>query len=201
MANEQNGDKVHHELDYVTTNRFYVEMESDIKASFTECQGLGIKLKREAYMEGGANDQQRIVVGQAEFTDVTLKRGITKDLAFLEWISHLLPQLIDKSPSDKNRAELAAAAPAAKSKSPSQTRRNVNILVFNQAGETVQCWTLIGAVPVGWKAPNLQANGNAGAIEELTLAYEGLKVSQPSGNKGVTVHTGREKSTRAYLSH
>lgn len=55
-------------------------------------------------------------------------------------------------------------------------RLNVNILLFNQAGETMQTWTLIGAIPVGWKAPSLQANSNTVAIEELTLAYEGLKV-------------------------
>lgn len=202
MANEPNGDSIQHELNYVTANRFYVEMESEIKASFTECQGLGVKLKREAYMEGGVNDQQRIVVGQAEFTDVTLKRGVTSDLAFLEWISHLLPQLIDKPPANSNASKSAASKPTgAKPKASKLTRRNVNILVFNQAGDTMQCWTLIGAVPVGWKAPTLQANANTGAIEELTLAYEGLKVSQPSGSKGVTVHNGREKSTQSFLSH
>lgn len=33
---------------------------------------------------------------------------------------------------------------------------------------------VIGAVPIGWKAPSLQADDNAAAIEELTLAYEGF---------------------------
>lgn len=184
MAEGNNTDRVVHELNYVTANRFYVEMESEIKASFSECQGLSIKVKRESYLEGGVNDQQRVLVGPVEFTDVTLKRGVTNDLTFLEWISRLMPQLIDgKSPPTK------------------QTRRNVNILVFNQAGETMQCWTLIGAVPVGWKAPSLQANSNTAAIEELTLAFEGLKVSQPTGSKGITVLEKREKTTRSFPSN
>jgi phage tail-like protein len=48
---------------YVTANRFYVEMESSISASFSECSGLGVKIKREAIFEGGVNDQQRILIG------------------------------------------------------------------------------------------------------------------------------------------
>jgi phage tail-like protein len=183
MTEQNQNDRIQHELNYVTANRFYIEMESEIKASFTECQGLGFKLKREAYSEGGVNNQQRILVGAAEFTDVTLKRGITNDLTFLEWIGQVMPELIGApTPGSKKQSTTP--------KLPKHTRRNVNILVFNQAGDVMQCWTLIGAVPIGWKAPFLQANATTAAIEELTLAYEGLKVTQPDSGKGTTFHTG-----------
>ncbi|MGV0028545.1 phage tail protein [Phormidesmis priestleyi] len=71
-------------------------------------------------------------------------------------------------------------------------RRNINILLFNQAGETMQCWTLIGAIPVGWQTASLQADAETVAIEELTLAYEGIKVAvnlDPvrSGNTGGSI--------------
>lgn len=155
------------QLNYVTANRFYVEIESTISASFTECSGLGVKLKREAIFEGGVNDQQRILVGQTEFSDVTLKRGITNDLIFWTWIS----QVFGQSP---------------------HRRRNVNILLFNQAGEMMQCWTLIGAIPTGWKAPSLQANATTLAIEELTLAYEGLKISNSGGGGAIELQNGRD---------
>jgi phage tail-like protein len=141
-----------HELNYVTANRFYVEIERDIiTACFSECSGLGVQVEKETYLEGGVNEQQRIFLKQAKFNDVTLKRGITNDVVFWDWGSQIL------NPGEKER-------------------RNVHILVFNQAGITMQCWTLIGAIPVGWKAPSLQANSNTAAIEELTLAYEGLKI-------------------------
>lgn len=149
-------------LNYVTANRFYVEVESNITASFSECSGLGAKVKKETIFEGGMNDQQRIILGQTEYSDVILKRGITNDLTFWDWISQVL------------RVD-------APSKNSDARRRNVNILLFNQAGETMQCWTLIGAVPIGWKAPALQANSNTVAIEELTLAYEGLRVEKSGG--------------------
>jgi phage tail-like protein len=60
--------------------------------------------------------------------DITLKRGITDDMIFWDWINKTL----------------GAGKPE---------RRNINILVFNQAGETMQAWSLLGAVPVGWKNP------------------------------------------------
>ncbi len=162
MAGNSN---VNHELNYVTTNRFYIEIESAIAASFTECSGLGAQIQKKVVHEGGVNDQQRVYLGHVEFSDVTLKRGVTDHPGFWNWISEAFNE------------------------SSAISRRNVNILVFNQAGETMMSWTLIGAVPVGWKAPSLQADGNAAAIEELTLAYEGLQVGKEKG--------GGNKSTRS----
>lgn len=158
--------------DYVLTSRFYVEIESSITACFTECGGLGVTIQKETVAEGGLNDQQRILLGTPEFSDVTLKRGISGNQVFWDWISALFQ-------------------PRTSGTSLKQYRRNINILVFNQAGQTQQCWTLIGAVPVGWQAPSLQADGNAVAIEELTLAYEGLNVTFGSGGGGATMLTSR----------
>lgn len=162
-------------LNYVTANRFYVEIESQITASFSECSGLGVQIKKETLMEGGVNEQQRILLGPAEFSDVTLRRGLSDDPVFWNWISPLLTQQSGSS-------------------SPSSHRRNVNILVFNQAGETMQCWTLIGAVPTSWKAPALQADSSAVALEELSLAYEGLKVVFKGSSGGASTNLRRDSS-------
>ena len=155
----QNG-VVSDELNYVTANRFYVEIDSGIKASFQECSGLGMNIDKEVYFEGGVNDQQRVFLKQAKFDDVTLKRGITDDLSFWGWMQGVLDKTVKQ-------------------------RLNVNILLFNQAGETMQTWTLIGAIPVGWKAPSLQADSNTVAIEELTLAYEGLNIKGKGSAPGI----------------
>jgi phage tail-like protein len=149
-----------YELNYVTANRFYIEIESKITASFSECSGFGVTIKTEKYLEGGANDQQRVILGQPEFSDVTLKRGITDSLVFWDWVSQT---------TGKGKIE----------------RRNVNILLYNQAGEVMQCWTLIGAVPVGWRTSALEASANSVSIEELTLAYEGLNVEKSGGGGAI----------------
>ncbi|NMF62527.1 phage tail protein [Brasilonema octagenarum] len=165
-SNASNGN-VNHELNYVTTNRFYVEIDSTIAASFTECSGLGFQIQKNVFHEGGVNDQQRVYLGHIEFTDVTLKRGITDNLGFLNWAT----KIFDEQNGENN------------------LRQNVNILVFNQAGETMQSWTLIGAIPIGWKSSDLQADGSSVAIEELTLAYEGLKVAKQGGGGNPTTRS------------
>lgn len=153
----------------LTTNRFYVEMDSALTASFSECSGLDVQIDKETYFEGGVNEQQRIFLKQAKFGDVTLKRGLSDDIGFWSWINETL---------EKGKAE----------------RRNINILTFSQAGETIQCWTLLAAVPVGWKTPSLQADSSAVAIEELTLAFEGLKVEKNKEGGGITSPLSRTKS-------
>jgi phage tail-like protein len=151
-------ESTYNQLNFVTTNRFYVEIDKMIAASFSECGGLGVQIKKNVFHEGGVNNQQRIYLGQTDFTDVTLKRGLTDHHGFWNWMNELFDEKIKPV-----------------------KRRNVNILLFDRSGATMMSWTLIGAIPIGWKTPALQADGNAVAIEELTLAYEGLTVGKSSG--------------------
>jgi phage tail-like protein len=178
MPNNQNNWVNERILNYVTANHFYVEIKSEIKACFSECSGLGVQIDKEPFFEGGVNDQQRILLKQAKFNDITLKHGITDDMLFWQWISQVL-------------------------EGKAKQRLNIKILIFNQAGETMQTWTLIGAVPVGWKAPALQANSNTVAIEELTLAYEGLNMYGEKWEKQKTQLEGieRDKSSGYFPSN
>jgi phage tail-like protein len=185
---------------YITTNRFYVEMDGSIAASFTECSGISVQIDKEVYLEGGVNDQQRIFLKQTKFQDITLKRGMTDETYFWEWMQEVLNLT---GPATKTDASLKVNArrnltnllfnQAGKTKV--NARRNLTILLFNQAGQTMQSWTIIGAIPVAWKTPTLQASGNTVAIEELTIAYEGLKVNKtPSGNSGSDLDLVRDTS-------
>lgn len=160
---------------YVTSNRFYVEMQDNptISASFSECSSLKVKINYETIKEGGVNDQQRIILNEPEFSEITLKRGVTNCTLFWDWMSGVIKQ--------------------------SNQRRNLNILLFNQSGEVMQCWSLIGAVPVGWSTPALQASANEVAVEELTLAYEGLKVGGKN-EAGLDISMGRARNLLGYFS-
>ncbi|MDZ4877432.1 MAG: hypothetical protein CLLPBCKN_006867 [Chroococcidiopsis cubana SAG 39.79] len=139
---------------YVTTNRFWIEIDNDTKARFSECHGLGVSIKKDIYFEGGLNDQQRVFLGHAEFSNITLKRGTTDCPAFFEWLGAAFER--------KN------------------TRSDANIALFNQAGEVMISWTLIGSAPIDWKIAPLQADGNSVVIEELIIAIEGLKIGKTS---------------------
>ena len=117
---------------YVTTNHFYVEMlpTATIVAGFTECSGLSAKVDVETFSEGGVNDQQRILLKQTSFTEVTLKHGVTNDLSFWSWFT-----------ATTNR------------------RRNIRILLFNQAGDKTMldidwcssCWLDCAITTGGWE--------------------------------------------------
>jgi len=168
---QQNTDT--HSLNYIVANRFYVEMESQLTAWFSACQGLSVKNETTMLAEGGLLNQQRVLLGPAKFTEVTLTRGMTDSLLFWNWLQRTF-------------------------RGGNQLRRTVNILTFNQAGETMQCWSLIGAVPVSWKAPQLQASSTSLAIEEMTLAFEGLQITAgfrtgTSQGGGSTQHNGRDR--------
>lgn len=159
-------------LNYVTANRFYVEIENQITASFSGCDGLGVKAEHTVIKEGGMNTEQRILLGRASFDEVTLKRGLSDDEVFWSWA---LQGVVGTGDFTKRR-------------------RNVNILVYNQAGEMMRCWTLIGAVPKAWKGPNLTATSGEVAIESLTLMYEGLKASKQGGGGATLIQSGRDST-------
>ena len=157
-----------HVVNYVLENRFYVEMENQITASFASCQGLSAKITTTSSREGGVNDQQRIFLGPTSFTEVTLSRGMTDNLLFWNWM----------------QATFTGGR---------GLRRNINILTFNQAGETMQCWTLIGAIPVSWKAPGLKADGSNVAVEEISIAFEGLRMTPRAGGGGADEQVERDR--------
>jgi len=155
------------ELNYVTTNRFYVELGDELVACFTQMSGLGMTMKKNVYNQGGENDRQVIYLGPVQFTDVTLKRGVTNSTAFWRWAySTIRP-------------------------TGSTEKRTVSILVFNQAGQVMQRWTMFDAVAYSWKAPMMKADGATAALEELKIAYEGLDVSNggPGGGLSMGVST------------
>ena len=167
-----------HRANYILSHRFYVELEGVIRAGFNECSGFGFDVKKELYLEGGVNHQQRVMLGHTEFQDTTLKRGMTNDPTFWLWIQEILVGQVSSS-------------------STVRTRRNVNILMMNQAGAIMQICTLIGATPIGWKAPAFQADSAAVAIEEMTLAYEGIQMQFQNndvlGSGGASVSLSRDE--------
>ena len=158
---------------YVTSQRFYVYIEGDNEPSacFSECSGLSYKAKVKRFFEGGANNRERILVGQPKFKEIKLKRGVSDNMVFWDWIN----QVWNPAPTQPG------------------IRRNISVVVFNPAGEGIQCWTVIGAFPTSWKAPALKAKAKNLALEELRLAFEGLEVSTTVVS-GATQLSGRDET-------
>jgi phage tail-like protein len=117
--------------------------------AFSECSGLEATMEPKAIKEGGRNWGAAQRMGNISFGTVVLKRGLTSTNDLWAWFSLV--------------GEGAYAQ-----------RLNVTITQFDQSGKGVFSWTLLKAMPIKFKAPDLNATNNEVAIEELHLVHEGL---------------------------
>ncbi len=118
--------------------------------AFSECSGLEVTMEPKSIKEGGRNWGAAQRMGGINFSTVILKRGLTKTADLWSWFNLV--------------GEGAYAQ-----------RLNVTITMFDQAGEGLFSWTLLKAMPIKFKAPDLVASNSEVAIEELHLVHEGLK--------------------------
>lgn len=117
--------------------------------AFSECSGLEVTMEPKIIREGGRNWGTLQRMGAVSFGTVVLKRGMTSTADLWAWFSLV--------------GEGAYAQ-----------RLNVTITQFDQSGRGVLSWTLLKAMPIKFKAPDLNASKNEVAIEELHLVHEGL---------------------------
>jgi len=103
------------------------------------------------YREGGDRSFVRKLPGLTRFGNVTLKRGVSTSLELFNW--HL--QVV--------RGQIANA------------RRNVTIVVLDDAGQDVARFQVSDAWPTKYDPGDLNATGNEVFIESLELANEGIE--------------------------
>jgi phage tail-like protein len=148
------------------TFNFSVEIYPDGKsspiaeASFSECDGLEMTQDVKTIRCGGANDRAVRVPGAVNYSNVTLKRGMTGNLDLWTWF------------------EDSIADP--------YLRANAEVVLLSADGSSENArFQLYRCVPAKLKAPALNAKDGQVAIEELQIAYEKLKLARPSQGAGV----------------
>ncbi|HEX8774566.1 MAG TPA: phage tail protein [Pyrinomonadaceae bacterium] len=119
--------------------------------AFSECTGLEATMEPKVIKEGGRNYGAAQRAGPVTFATVVLKRGLTTNKDLWTWF-----ELINRE--GKYAYRLAA-----------------HLTVKNAARRTVMVWKLINAMPLKFKAADLNAKGTDVGIEELHLAHEGLE--------------------------
>jgi phage tail-like protein len=129
---------------------FRLEIRGVTQGHFVECSGLGVRIPPIRYREGGLGQVVRAIPGAVDYAEVTLRYGVTKTHELWDWLMLTVKGTVD--------------------------RRSVHVIVLepNGADEAFR-WSLTNAWPSGWRGPLLDATGNEIAIEELTLAFEGLE--------------------------
>ncbi|HEX9945976.1 MAG TPA: phage tail protein [Allosphingosinicella sp.] len=119
-------------------------------AAFSECDGLEMTMDVKTIREGGSNDRPIRVNGPVNYSNLTLKRGMTANFDLWTWFQDSIadPRL----------------------------RADAEVVMLAADGTKEQArFQLSRCVPVKLKVPALSAKDGTVAIEEMQIAYETLK--------------------------
>lgn len=145
MANDRRDPFVGH--------NFAVELDGITGTGFKECSGLECSQTAIDYREGTDSTlSKRKVPGLVNWTNITLKRGITSDRKLWEWQEKAARGKVD--------------------------RRSISIILFDDAGSERMRWNVRAAWPIKWSGPSFDAASDSVAIESLELAHEGIEVDK-----------------------
>jgi phage tail-like protein len=119
--------------------------------AFAECTGLEATMEPKVIKAGGLNYGAPQRSGPVTFATVVLRRGMTSTRDLFQWF------------------QLVAGGGYA-------FRLSAEIAMQDASGKTVLTWGLKRALPVKFKAADLNARGTEVGVEELHLAHEGLQL-------------------------
>lgn len=122
-----------------------------VNAEFSECDGLEMSMEVKTIREGGASDRQIRLNGPVNYSQLTLKRGMTGDFGLWTWFQDSVhdPRL----------------------------RADAEVVLLAADGNTERArFQLSRCVPVKLKAPALNAKDGQIAVEELQIAYETMQL-------------------------
>lgn len=139
--------------DPLTGYHFYLEIDGITQARFRECAGLTSESQVIEYKEADKNGNVIIkkVPGVLKWSDITLKRGITDIMELWDWRKMVEDGYVEKA------------------------RKNGSIVLYNQSNEEIARWNVVDCWPMKISGPQLNANNNDIAVEEVVLAHEGLQ--------------------------
>ncbi len=124
----------------------------DLEMGFTKVSGLNFSREVIEYRLGNSREDNAFKLpGRTKFSNITLKRGMTKtNNQFFEWWQQA---------QDKN------------------FKRDVTISLLSETHEPIVAWRVRNAFPVKLECSDLEALGNEIVIESLEIAHEGLTIT------------------------
>lgn len=138
--------------DYTSPYRSYnfkLNIQGVTEGHFTECNGLGVRVDVIRYREAGNDQQVRCLPGPVNYSDVTLRYGLTDSQELWDWLMTAVDGRVE--------------------------RKNISILMLDTEGvNEVMRWNLINAWPSEWRGTMLDAMSREAAIESLTLVFESI---------------------------
>src|SRR5262245_17698117 len=130
---------------------FQLEIDGVPLGAFSEVSGLTSEADAVDYREGtDLQPNVRKLTGLKKESPITLKRGKTQDQSLWKWYGNIVNGVPD--------------------------RRNVTVVLMNEARQPVLRWHAEGAWVRKIEGPSLKASGNEVAMESVELVHEGLTI-------------------------
>jgi phage tail-like protein len=121
-----------------------------VKGSFTEASGLETEVTPIQYRNGSEDIRFRQCPGLNKLTNITLKRGITGDIDFWNWILRAMNGQVQ--------------------------RADGSVVLLDENKAEVQRWNFTRGWPCKWTGPGLNAKNNEIAMETLEICHERLEI-------------------------
>lgn len=136
--------------------KFKVKWDGKYVAGLSKCGALKKTTEKTDWREGGDSSTNHALPGKTTYEAINLEAGVTHDTAFEEWANRVNNFQGDASMSLKN------------------FRKNITIEVFNLNGQKVLAYNVFNCWVSEYQAlPELDASGNAVAIQTIKLENEG----------------------------
>ena len=142
-------------LDPYKNFKFRVKWDGRYIAGVSKISALKRSTEVVSHREGSDPSTNHKSPGQTNFEPITLERGVTHDLEFEHWAN----KVWDRAGRETSLADF---------------RKDITIELYNEAGQLVIAYRVHRCWPSEYQAlPDLQADGNAVAIQILVLQNEG----------------------------
>lgn len=128
-------------------------MDSDTEHRFQDVSGLSFEIETETLKEGGENRFEYKLPKRIKYPNLTLKRGLLKGTALLNWFKSAINTYFTVVVYDFKPADIM-------------------ITLLNEADEPVAIWNVVQAYPLNWSVSDLKATENAVVVETIVLAYQ-----------------------------
>jgi len=131
---------------------FMIELPGHVTANFKDCDGLGSESDVVEHKSMDAHGRPTIqkISGITHWPDITLKRGIDREMGLWTWREQVITLGAQKA------------------------RTDITITIFDAEATPVTTFNVVAAWPSKYSAAGLSAGGSEALIEEVTIAHEGL---------------------------
>jgi phage tail-like protein len=132
---------------------FYLDLEGADGGYFTEVSGIGAETEivEQKVIDRNGNPVILKVPGKLKWGDITLKRGITRNMDLWDWREKV------------NQGRV------------SEARANGSITMMDSEYTPVARWDFVNAWPSKISGPALKVDSNEFGVEEITIVHEGIK--------------------------